>query len=617
MDKRLFSLFVLGGVACAALAQDPRESHYYYEVLDPRHEPKQKVEGFATQRVEERLNRGLAAVPAADGKSVYLSWRLLAADGPDAAFHVFRRSGGKDKRLTRKPLTKTCDFTDTDPTAEATYWVEPAGRHAANAGGQAGQGLRVCLDSLRAYTSIPIAGGETPGKVALADLDGDGSYDFIVRTPSSNVDPGMPGDKSGTTYRLSAYLSTGRHLWTIDLGPGIEPGVWYSPFVAFDFNGDGRAEVAFKSAGDDYVKNAQGRVCGGSEYLTVVDGMTGRVIDRADWPERNDRYGNLVRQNRNQMGVAYLDGKTPCLLAARGTYKLMVVDAWTLPDGRLHREWRWDGDEENPVIRSMGAHSMVTGDVDGDGRDEILLGSCMLDDDGTALWSTGLGHSDKAYLCRLRPDLPLQVFMVSEPKKEDGRGVSVVDAATGRLQWAIGQTTYHVGNGMVADFDPAYPGLECFASEDRKGGSTDKYLLTADGKRIDAAQADIPGCSNWIWWDADLLRETMRYAPKAVNAPGPRRRSMELCVWKWRGETLTEGIEGGVVAVADIEGDWREELITALPGELRIYHTNIPAADRRTTLMQDPLYRSYIAHSSMGYPQAPVPSFYLGENIPK
>ena len=361
MDKRLFSLFVLGGVACAALAQDPRESHYYYEVLDPRHEPKQKVEGFATQRVEERLNRGLAAVPAADGKSVYLSWRLLAADGPDAAFHVFRRSGGKDKRLTRKPLTKTCDFTDTDPTAEATYWVEPAGRHAANAGGQAGQGLRVCLDSLRAYTSIPIAGGETPGKVALADLDGDGSYDFIVRTPSSNVDPGMPGDKSGTTYRLSAYLSTGRHLWTIDLGPGIEPGVWYSPFVAFDFNGDGRAEVAFKSAGDDYVKNAQGRVCGGSEYLTVVDGMTGRVIDRADWPERNDRYGNLVRQNRNQMGVAYLDGKTPCLLAARGTYKLMVVDAWTLPDGRLHREWRWDGDEENPVIRSMGAHSMVTG----------------------------------------------------------------------------------------------------------------------------------------------------------------------------------------------------------------------------------------------------------------
>lgn len=108
--------------------------------------------------------------------------------------------------------------------------------------------------------------------------------------------------------------------------------------------------------------------------------MTGKEIDRVDWPERNDRYGNLIRQNRNQMGVAYLDGKTPYILAARGTYKLMVVDAWMLKDGKLQRAWRWDGDEENPIVRSMGAHSMVTADVDGDGRDEILLGSCMLDD---------------------------------------------------------------------------------------------------------------------------------------------------------------------------------------------------------------------------------------------
>lgn len=613
MDKRLFSLLLMGCAACATHAQDPRESHYYYEVLDPRHEAKPLTEGFATERVTERLNRGLTATPATDGKSVYLSWRLLDTDAPTVAFNVYRESSGKTKRLNRKPITKTCDFTDKSPAGEATYWVEATGSEGTTNGKATSNCVKASANGMKQYTSIPIADGETPGKLAIADLDGDGTYDFIVRTPNSNVDPGMPGDKTGKTYRISAYLSTGRHLWTIDLGQGIEPGVWYSPFVAFDFNGDGKAEVAFKSAGDDYVKNEQGRVCGGSEYLTVVDGMTGKTIDRVDWPERNDRYGNLVRQNRNQMGVAYLDGKTPFLLAARGTYKLMVVDAWMLKDGKLVRAWRWDGDEENPVIRSMGAHSMVSGDVDADGRDEILLGSCMLDDNGTALWSSGLGHSDKAYLCRLRADLPLQVYMVSEPKKEDGRGVSVVDAATGKLQWGIGQTTYHVGNGMVVDFDPAHPGLECIASEDRKGGSTDKYLLTADGKRIDVPQGDIPGCSNWIWWDGDLLRETMRYRPKAVNAAGPRRRRMEMGVCKWQGETLTDGIEGGVIAVADIEGDWREELITAMPGELRIYHTNIPAKDRRVTLMQDRLYRSYIAHASMGYPQAPVPSFYLGE----
>ena len=68
-----------------------------------------------------------------------------------------------------------------------------------------------------------------------------------------------------------------------------------------------------------------------------------------------------------------------------------------------------------------------------------------------------------------------------------------------------------------------------------------------------------------------------------------------------------------VLATADIDGDWREEIITSLNGEIRVYRTCIPAADRRVTLMQDPLYRSYIMHMSMGYPQSPVPSFYLGE----
>lgn len=609
MKSNLIMLCLLG-LASTLNAQDPRERHYYYEILDPRHEPKPLVEGFARERVTENLNRGLTVTPARDGKGIYLSWRLLASDAPGTAFHVYREADGKARRLTKKPLTQTCDFMDVTPAEKASYWVE------ALVGGKKpalSEKREVILSELKPYTSIPLKEGVKAGKIALADLNGDGIYDYIIRTPETNVDPGMPGDTTGKTYKISAYLSDGSYLWTYDMGPGIEPGIWYSPFIVYDFNGDGKAEVAIKTAADDYVKNEKGRVCGGSEYLSVLDGMTGKEIDRVDWPERNDRYGNLIRQNRNQMGVAYLDGKTPYILAARGTYKLMVVDAWMLKDGKLQRAWRWDGDEENPIVRSMGAHSMVTADVDGDGRDEILLGSCMLDDNGTLLWSSGLGHSDKAYLCKLHPDMEgMQVFMVSEPKKEDGRGVSVVDAATGKLIWKIGQTTYHVGDGMVADFDSSHPGMECFASEDRKGGSTDKYLLTADGKKINTTNAEVPGCRNWIWWDADLLRETFKGDDNrwgASSSSGGRKQS----IWKWQGEVLTEGIEGDILMIADLEGDWREELITALPGELRIYHTNIPARDRRVTLMQDPLYRSYVAHRSMGYPQAPVPSFYLGE----
>lgn len=610
MKRHVYLLAMLCSAASALYAQDPRESHYYWEILDPKHEPKPLVEGFAQERIVENLNRGLTAAPAQDGKSIYLSWRLLASDAPATAFHVYRETDGKARRLTSKALSQTCDFVDTTPAQQASYWVEAIVK------GQkpiASAKQEVQLSALKPYTSIRLNDGAKAGKIALADLNGDGTYDYIIRTPESNIDPGMPGDTTGKTFKISAYLSDGTYLWTYDMGPGIEPGIWYSPFIVYDFDGDGRAEVALKTAGDDFLKNDKGRVCGGSEYLSVFNGMTGKLIDRVDWPERNDRYGNLIRQNRNQMGVAYLDGKTPYILSARGTYKLMVVDAWMLKDGKLQRAWRWDGDEENPLVRSMGAHSMVTADVDGDGRDEVMLGSCTLDDDGTLLWSSGLGHSDKSYLCKLRPELEgMQVFMVSEPKKEDGRGVSVVDAKTGKLIWSINQTTFHVGDGMVADFDPLHPGLECFASEDRKGGSTDKYLLTADGQKLNVANEDVPGCRNWIWWDADLLRETFKGDDNRWGASSSSN-GRQQSIWKWKGETLTQGIEGDILMIADMAGDWREELITALPGELRIYRTNIPARDRRVTLMQDPLYRSYVAHRSMGYPQAPVTSYYLGE----
>lgn len=608
--KRITLFTLCCCVAGLMQAQDPRESHYYYEILHPQHEPKAQVEGYATQRVVEKLNRGLVAAPALEGKAVYLSWRLLDSDLATTTFHLYREVNGKKRRLNSKPISQSCDFVDAAPAAEATYWVEVL-----NKGSKPVATERLCvkLDELKPYTSVHLHDAAKAGKVAVADLNGDGIYDYVVRTPESNVDPGMPGDKTGKTYKVSAYLHDGTYLWTHDMGPGIEPGIWYSPFIVYDFDGDGKAEVAIKGAGDDYVKNSQGRVCGGSEYLLVLDGLTGKEIARADWPERNDRYGNLNRQNRNQMGVAYLDGKTPYILAARGTYKLMVVDAWMLKEGKLSRAWHWDGDEENPVVRSMGAHSMVTGDVDGDGRDEVMLGSCMLDDNGTLLWSTGLGHSDKAYLCKLRPDMEgLQVFMVSEPKNTNGRGVSVVDARTGQLIWGIGQTTYHVGDGMVTDFDPQHPGLECFASEDRKGGSTDKYLLTADGQKLNKSNDEVPGCRNWAWWDGDLLRETFKGDDNRWGASSSSN-GRQQSIWKWQGEVLTEGIEGDIVLIADLDGDWREEVVTALAGELRIYHTNHPARDRRITLMQDPLYRSYVSHRSMGYPQAPVPSYYLGE----
>ncbi len=597
-------------------AQDLRERNYYFETLNPGHEPKPQVEGYATERIAEHLTRGLIATPSPDGNGIHLSWRLLNADPDGVSFHVYRMADGKQKRLTRKAIREVCDYTDHTPSDKPmSYWVT-----AHDAKGkviETSEKLTVDKSLLTHYRSVKLRDPKMRvGKVAVADLNGDGIYDFIVRTPDSNVDPGMPGTLDGRTYQIEAYLSDGTFLWSKDLGQGIEPGVWYSPFIAYDFNGDGKAEVALKTAPETTKRNDKGRVDSGEEYLSVWDGMTGKEITRVDWPERNDRYGNLVRQNRNQIGMAYLDGKTPYILACRGTYKLMVVDAWELRGDKLVRAWRWDGDEENPIIRSMGAHSLVSGDVDNDGRDEILLGSCMIDDNGTALWSAGLGHPDKAYLTDIDPNRPgMEVYLCLEPFHTNGRGVCMVDARTGEQVWNIGHETKHVGNGMVADFDPSHPGLECFATEDKKGGSSDKYLLTADGKYIQRNE-NIPPCGGWVWWDGDLSREVL-------HTPYSREEMMELWrngqpvaqhIVKWADKSsVAEGIEGSLQLIADLYGDWREEIVMSLPGELRIYTTNNPARDRRVTLMQDAIYRSYVAHRSMGYPQAPVPSYYLGE----
>ena len=597
-------------------AQDLRERNYYFETLNPGHEPKPQVEGYATERIAEHLTRGLIATPSPDGNGIHLSWRLLNADPDEVSFHVYRMADGKQKRLTRKAIREVCDYTDYTPSDKPmSYWVT-----AHDAKGKVidtSEKLTVDKSLLTHYRSVKLRDPKMRvGKVAVADLNGDGIYDYIVRTPDSNVDPGMPGTLDGRTYQIEAYLSDGTFLWSKDLGQGIEPGVWYSPFIAYDFNGDGKAEVALKTAPETTKRNEKGRVDSGEEYLSVWDGMTGKEIARVDWPERNDRYGNLVRQNRNQIGMAYLDGKTPYILACRGTYKLMVVDAWELRGEELVRAWRWDGDEENPIIRSMGAHSLVSGDVDNDGRDEILLGSCMIDDNGTALWSAGLGHPDKAYLTDIDPNRPgMEVYLCLEPFHTNGRGVCMVDARTGEQVWNIGHETKHVGNGMVADFDPSHPGLECFATEDKKGGSSDKYLLTADGKYI-RRNENIPPCGGWVWWDGDLSREVL-------HTPYSREEMMELWrngqpvaqhIVKWADKSsVAEGIEGSLQLIADLYGDWREEIVMSLPGELRIYTTNNPARDRRVTLMQDAIYRSYVAHRSMGYPQAPVPSYYLGE----
>ena len=117
---------------------------------------------------------------------------------------------------------------------------------------------------------------------------------------------------------------------------------------------------------------------------------------------------------------------------------------------------------------------------------------------------------------------------------------------------------------------------------------------------------NVPPTGDWVWWDGDKLREYIR------RTRGQKGFSVAKYRYEENDEIIQNGFEGQVVMVVDLYGDWREEIITALPGELRIYSTTIPAKDRRVTLLQDVPTAKPNTVRTMGYQQPAVPSFYLG-----
>lgn len=572
---------------------NPGSCYFDYLQFVPLPDPdrKPKVVSFAATRIMEPLDRGVVVLPRQDG-SVYIGWRLLQSDPPAVGFNVYRQTDNSPPTLlNNEPLTRTTDFVDAHPVAnqQNRYLVVPV---VDGMEGRASHQGSVQLPShAHDYLAVKLQGNYTFQKCGIADLNGDGAYDFVIKQPNANVDPYVQYWKpSPGTYHLEAYLADGSLLWQYDLGWAIEQGIWYSPMIVYDLDGDGRAEVCVKG-GEGDPRNADGRVTSGPEYLLVLDGMTGRERARVAWPPR-EAFPEYNYASRNQMCVAYLDGKTPSLLVVRGTYNVIHVVAYEFHHDSLRELWTWNDAEEGSRYRGQGAHSMHAVDVDDDGRDEVFLGSAVLDDHGVGLWSTGLGHPDHHYVGDILPGHPgLEVYYGIETRRPDGNGCCLVDARSGKILWGLTIPTRHVhSTGMCADIDARSPGLECYCSDtDALKKSSVRWLFDAQGNIL---RDDL----NWgfgpetVYWNADLQREVVR-GKRITEFPS--------------GNVLGE-FAGSIVAVADVLGDWREELIVSVPGELRVYSTAIPAQDRRVCLMQDPLYRNDVCLQAMGYTQCPM-----------
>lgn len=605
----------------------------------------------------ERLGRGVVAVKK-DGR-VHVLWRILRSDKTGEPFEVYRNG----EKLTTSPLTKGgAFFTDEHPLqGAATYEVR---------GGGINGSFTIKADAPEGYIAIPIEMPQEeiivdttqqrmrrPGPprmrrmgpeptaynandASVGDADGDGEYEIFLKWDPRNSHDNAHAGYTNNTY-IDCIKLDGTRLWRINLGRNIRSGAHYVPFLVYDFDGDGRAELMVKTAdgtvdgrgrtiGDaskdwrNHENNEKrGRILDGPEYLTVFSGTTGEALatvpyepDRGTSDDWGDDHGN--RSERYLAAVAYLDGIHPSAVFCRGYYTRTVLAAWDWNGTTLTKHWVFD--TKNPTwmtYAGQGNHNLRVADVDADGKDEIVYGSMCVDHDGMGLYNTRLGHGDAIHLTAFDPKSDrLQVWDCHENRRD---GSTFRDAATGEIIFQL-PSKIDVGRCLAADIDPTNPGVEMWSS-DSKGIRNIKGELIHEFKPDDPDESarqrrNVGMTTNFaIWWDGDLLRELLDHE--------------KVLKFNWKTGTVetlqplegsfNNGTKSNPCLSADLLGDWREEVLmhNEQNTELRLYITDLPTDYRINCLMEDIPYRLNVAAENVGYNQPPETGFYLGPDEPK
>ncbi|NIK78794.1 hypothetical protein FHS15_003940 [Paenibacillus castaneae] len=596
-------------------------------------------------RQTEWLDLGVIALKSEDG--IFISWRLLADEyDQDVTFNIYRngeklnteplwvtnyvdREGTPGDIYKVETLLQGISAETNEATAAGTDY------------------LSIPMQKPEGGTTASGAYTYSVNDASVGDLDGDGQYEVIVKWyPSNAIDSSqeaMTGPTIFDAYRLDGTLlwrinmglnlTSGAHYNQFIVadfdGDGkseflIKTADATTVYGTTNGKYDSSKVVSVIGNPDDDGKwvNDSGHIYGGPEYMSVFNGETGEVIDTIDYAfplgdvaSWGDTWHN--RSDRFLAGLAYLDGVKPSAVYGRGYYARTTYVTYNLVDNKLQELWRFDSAVEGRG-GGLGYHSLATGDVDNDGFDEIIAGSLVLDHDGTILYTMDgdMGHEpgshgDALHVGAFDPDREgLHVIGVHEEPAV--ASLEYHDGATGETIKSF-NAYVDAGRGLAANIT-SLPGYEFWgaAGPDAQTGGG---IYNVQGSVIADSFRNAGLSVNFaLYWDGDLLHELLDQT--SITKYNETTGTVDV-VKRFDGVVSNNGTKATPTLQADILGDWREEVLlpTTDSSELRIYSTTIATDYRLYTLMHDSVYRMGIAWQNTAYNQPPHIGFYLGEDI--
>lgn len=599
-----------------------------------------KTDADAVEMVEpqdgrqvENLSRGVSA--AYTGSGVLVSWRILATDSENTTFKLYKN--GQTPPIYEGTVNEATCYLDSSGTASDWYTIDTYVNGEMTEFAQASINLiNKNSGQSGAYFDIPIDKPAeltmpdgttctyTANDASVGDVDGDGDYEIILKWDPSNSQDNSKDGYTGNVY-LDCYEMDGTKLWRIDLGKNIRAGAHYTQFMVYDYDGDGKAELVCKTAdgtvdgtgaviGDasaDY-RSSAGRILSGPEYLTLFEGATGKALDTIDYkPGRGtvsnwgDSYGNRV--DRFTAATAYLDGQTPSVIMCRGYYTRMTATAYDVVNNKLVERWAFDTGNNTAVAGyGDGNHNCMPADVDLDGKDELVMGSAVIDDDGTLLYTSGLGHGDALHVGDFDPANPgLEIYMCHEDESA-GYGVSFRDGETGEIlfrETGSSDTGRCLADNLIAGNGTAeFVGVHNSIVYDTSGT---QQCLWSDITKW--------GMNSVVYWDGTLERAVLDRT--MVDKYGSGR------IFTGDGASYNNASKSNASITCDLFGDWREEMVfPALDSTvLRVFATTYTTEYPIYTLMHNTQYRAQVAGQNVAYNQPPHTDYFIetGSALPE